>query len=421
MGKTKRAASAQDASKAWEEALLTAARQRAQNEKLLAEARRDPKFAEELRQRMIEDLRRVAQVPRPVLGPSSSRDRYREIGFYSSSLIPFLFGSHQEFQRAAGLRDLRNTTNVQNRAALLHTAQRVADYAERELKPWAGAFDRSVGRQHLDVLVGSDFHSQMCDPFALRVFLDFAKWTQPDVVVLNGDVVDFASISRHRKLPGHFHWNLQDEIDWARRFFGDVRAACPDSTILFVIGNHEYRLVNYLADTAPELASLRTLSFSALFGLEEHRIGLVCRSNFLAPYSAQKRKELSENWHVIGDAYVVTHGTKFGKVASADQLARFQKSGTSGHTHRPQIFTGNSLGTGALSWMSTPMMASHAVGRDYVAEPSAWMMGFGRASIHRGQVSQQLVIVHERWAEFAGRTWEATDEEIRRREEMGRV
>lgn len=406
---------------AWEAALEEAKRQRAENEKVLLRARKDPEFAQLLKGEMVRDLIRVSQVPRPILGPSSSRQRYRELGHYSESLVPFLFGNHQEYQRAAGLRELRNTSNVQNRAALLHTAQSVADYAERELKPFHGAFDHTQGRKHLEVLVGSDFHSQFCDPFALRVFLEAAAWTQPDVVVLNGDVVDFASISRHRKLPGHFHWNLQDEIDWSRRFFGEVRAACPNSTILFVIGNHEYRLVNYLADTAPELASLRTLNFNALFGLEEFEVGLVCRSNFLAPYSSQRKQELSENWHVIGDAYVVTHGTSCAKIASAAQLDRFQKSGTSGHTHRPQLFTGNSLGTGPLSWMSTPMMASHAVGRDYVAEPSAWQMGFGRAVIHAGRVSQQLVLVHSEWAEFSGRVWNVTDEERAAREALARV
>jgi predicted phosphodiesterase len=411
-----------DAKVAWQAHLEAAQKHRTENFALLAKARKSEKLATQLKQSMVADLVRVSKIPRPVLGPSSSRQRYRELGHYSAELIPFLFGNHSEYQRAAGLRDLRGTARVQNKAALLHTHQQVAAYAEREIKPWVGAFDRTARRSHLEVVVGSDFHSQFVSRFALRVFLDYLRWAQPDVVVLNGDLVDFPSISRHRQLPGHFHWNLQDEIDFARKeILAPARLACPKATILFVIGNHEYRLVNYLADTAPALASLRSLRFDDLFGLKELEIGLVCRSNFLAPYASQRAQELAENWHVIGDHYVVTHGTSISRIASAEQLKRFQKSGTSGHTHRPQVFCDNALGTGPLSWMSTPMMASHAVGRDYVPSPSQWQAGFGRAVIHRGAVSQGLVIVHPTWAEASGRVWEATKAEIAADKKLGQV
>lgn len=413
---------APDLKQMWDLEVQKAQIAREANAPLLAKARKEEAFAVDLKQRLIDDLRRVAQIPRPILGPSSSRERYRELGHYSHALVPFLFGQHQEFQRAAGLRDSRGTTKVQNRAAVLHSAQKVAAYAEKELKPWVGAFDKSAGRKHLEVVVGSDFHSHMVDPFALRVFVEYIAWSQPDVVVFNGDVVDFPSVSRHRKLPGHFHWTLWEEIKFAKQnIFAAVRQAAPNATLLFTIGNHEYRLVNYVADECAALADLPSLEFATLFGLEEFQIGLICRSNFLAPYSKQQKRELSENWHAIGDAYVVTHGTALGKVASADQLARFQMSGTSGHTHRPQLFCGNSLGTGPLSWMSTPMMASFAVGRDYVSEPSQWGMGFGRAVIHDKQVSQSLITVHNDWAEAAGRLWTITEAEKAQRAKLFQV
>ena len=84
------------------------------------------------------------------------------------------------------------------------------------------------------------------------------------------------------------------------------------------------------------------------------------------------------------------------------------------------MITANALGTGPLSWMSTPMMASFAVGRDYVAEPSAWQMGFGVASVEtrRRLVSQQLVTVHESWASFAGHSWEPTAKALKERQSM---
>lgn len=376
----------------------------------------------ELKAALIADLRRVFEHPdNPFKGFAASRQRYRQLGHYPEILVVDAFGNHQELLREAGLSDTRNTTRVQNKSALLNTCQKVAAYADQELRRYNDLYRTAPREGRLEVVVGSDLHSWFVDPFALRVFLNTIEMVQPDIVVINGDAVDFPQISRHRKLPGHFSLNLQEEIDFAREnILRPVRAAAPKAEILFVIGNHEYRLVNYLADTAPELASLRTLSFGSLFGLDELKIGLVVRQNFLAPYDRQKKRELQENWYVIGDTFVVTHGISCAKFAADEQLKRYQKSGSSGHTHRPQLITANSLGTGSLSWTSTPMMAGFAVGRDYVSEPSAWNMGFGVFSIDTKNriVVPNLVLVNENYAAFAGRVWEPTAADRARREEQ---
>jgi predicted MPP superfamily phosphohydrolase len=377
---------------------------------------------EALKLKLIADLKRVYEHPdNPFAGFAASRKRYRQLGHYPEILVVDAFGNHEEFLRAAGLADTRNTSRVRNKAALIHSAQKVADYADAELRRYNDLYRKTHRHDRLEVIVGSDFHSWFVDPFALRVFLDTISMVQPDVVVLNGDVFDFPQISRHRKLPGHFSLNLQDEIDYGREhILKAVRKAAPKAEILFVIGNHEYRLVNYLADTAPEFASLRTLKFGDLFGLDELEIGLVVRQNFLAPYDKQKKRELQENWVVIGNTLVATHGISCAKFAADEQLKRYQKSGTSGHTHRPQLITANSLGTGPLSWTSTPMMAGFAVGRDYVSEPSAWQMGFAEFSIDtRNRIAvPNLVIVHENYASFAGRAWRPNEAELARREEQ---
>jgi len=386
---------------------------------------------EALRAALIDDLKRVFESPdNPFKGFAASRQRYRQLGYFPEILVVDAFGNHEEFLREAGLRDKRNTTRVRNKAALLNTHQNVAAYAERELAPFHGAFQNSLPDGVFHAAVGSDFHSWFADPFALRVWFEVLKIVKPAQVVLNGDVVDFPQISRHRKLPGHFNLNLQQEIDFARReILMPTRAAAPDANMLLTVGNHEYRFVNYLADTAPDLAALSVyddkgneipVTFESLFGLKALKIGLVCRQNFLAPYDRLKKRELQENWIVLADTLVVTHGISCAKFAADEQLKRYQKSGTSGHTHRPQIITGNSLGTGALSWTSTPMMAGFAVGRDYVSEPSVWNMGFSIFTIDtkNRRVVPQLVLVHEDFATFAGHVWRPTAEELARREEQ---
>lgn len=384
-----------------------------------------------LKEALVADLLRVFEhKDNPYKGFAASRQRYRQLGHYPEILVVDAFGNHDEFLREAGLRDKRNTTKVRNKGALLHTHQKIADYAAEELTPFHGAFQGELPEGVIHCAVASDFHSKFVDPFALRVWHEVLKIVKPAQVVLNGDVVDFPQISRHRKLPGHFSLGLQEEIDFAReRILRPVREILPDSNILFTIGNHEYRLVNYIADTAPDLAALAVyddagkkinVTFESLFGLNALKIGLVCRQNFLAPYNKQKKRELQENWVTIADSLVVTHGMSCAKFAADEQLKRYQKSGTSGHTHRPQVITANSLGTGALSWTSTPMMASFAVGADYVSEPSQWNMGFSIFTIDSKKklVVPQMVLVHEDFASFAGHVWRPTKAELKEREAL---
>lgn len=410
----------------FEKACQAAKERQEENRSLRESYTADKRKSARVRELLIADLKRVFEHPdNPFQGFAASRSRYRQLGHYPEVFVTDFFGQHEEFQRAANLRDTRNTSRTKHKIARLHTAMQIAEYAQQNVLRWANHYPKAKGKRgHLEVVIGSDFHSYFVDPFALDVFIDVVKDVRPEIVVLNGDVFDFPQISRHRQLPGHFNLNIQTEIDFGReKIIRRVREAAPDAQIDLVVGNHEYRLVTYLADTAPALASLRTLQFDQLIGLHEFEVNLVCRSNFLAPSKGARKKEQAENWQVIGDCFVTTHGISCARFAAAEQMRRYQMSGTSGHTHRPQLVCDNSLGTGPLSWMSTPMMASFAVGKDYVAEPSAWNMGFGVVSILPGKraVSQQLVTIHPEWASFAGRTWTPSKKVIETRDAQWRV
>lgn len=408
---------------AYEKARAAASKHQEKNRKLRERYVDDKKLQGELRELLIADLLRVFEHPaNPYRGFAASRQRYRDLGRYPEIMSLDFFGNHQEFQRAAGLHDKRNTSRVKNKSARLHTAQEVARFADENVLRWANRFEKAKGRKgELHGLIGSDFHSVYCDPLALRAWLNSCEMVQPEHVVINGDLVDFPQFSRHRKLPGHFTLNAYQEVEWAREhILRPTREACPNAQIDFILGNHEMRLVNYLADTATELACFPSMSFDVLFGLGELEINLVCRGSFLTPTAKAKAKDVRENWAVYGDSYAATHGRSCAKFAAQVQLDTFKMSGSSGHTHRPQIYHANSLGTGPLSWMSTPMMAHPAVGSDYMPEPTQWNGGFGYFAIlpEKSLVSQELVIVHQDWASWAGRTWTPTKAEQKAREAM---
>lgn len=370
---------------------------------------------------LAEDLKRVFNHPlNPFAGSSASRDRYRQLGHHSEALVTALFGNHEEFQRFAGLRDQRNTTRSRNKGARLHTEAMIAEFAQRQLSGLAGRFDYAKRLDGwLSGVTVSDIHSHYCDPFAERVFFDCLRITQPDVVVVNGDLVDFPEISTHPHFPGHFGMSLEGEVVWAKRFLSRIRLLLPGATIYFVIGNHEYRIIRYIADTARALHSLDPFDFDKHFGLTESEISLVCRSNFLAPTRKRKASDVQENWMCLRDVYYVTHGIRCGPGAATKEMQRYGASGTSGHTHTPAMVFGHTA-KGWTSWMTTPALANvAAVGRDYQHGPHNWTMGFGTFGISpRGHVDQSLVIVGESDATFAGRTWKIEPKEKRARTKL---
>jgi predicted phosphodiesterase len=409
---------------AFEKACLKAAEARAANKELRQNYRDNREKRAKVRDLLIQDLLRVFNHPdNPYAGWAASRKRYRELGHYPEILVADLFGTHAEFERAAGLRDARGTSKVRLLTARLSTEKQIREYAEESVMGsvgrWRPAYSQKDGVKH--VVVGSDFHGQMVDPFALRVWLAVLKIVAPDLVVFNGDVVDFPTVGRFSQIPGAGSLSLQYEIDFVRHhIFAPTREVVgPKTPMTYHIGNHEHRLIRYLADTAPELADLRCLRWDALFGIDDFNIEMVFGGNWLAPRQKDRSENVGKTFKVYYDTFVVSHGRSIAANAMAEELKRFGLSGTSGHTHRPGVWTAPTLANPGLSWTSTGMMAGFAVGKDYVDGPSGWTMGCAVFTIDpvAGLVVPQPIMIYEEFATFAGHVFRPTEEEraIRRK------
>lgn len=366
-----------------------------------------------LRSALIKDLRRVDDEE-----GKSSRSAYRKSGLYSESQIAEIFGTYTEFRRAAGLHTGRIEAKIQNGRALAESCHRTADYAQKEVLRFVGKYDRKLRdkRGEKIAVVISDTHSQFLDPFAWRVAQDVVREAQPDLIVLNGDIVDFPLLSRHRNLPGSASsLNVQSEISFVRNnVFKKLRSLAPDATITWHLGNHEIRLIHYIADRATALASLECLHFSNLFGIEEFEIDLVFGGNFFHPRAADTKDAIRKTYRVYWDSFVASHGVSIAKDAARQELVRFGLSGTSGHTHRPQSVYVPTLACLSANWTSTGMMCSEAVGQHYVASGvSGWTKAFGVAHVNPSKriVHQDLVVVDQGWSSWAGRSWTETKTE----------
>lgn len=402
----------------FEAACEKAAEMRQTNTGLRQEYRNNREKREKIRDLLIADLLRVFNSPdNPYAGWAASRKRYRELGHYPEIMVSDLFGTHAEFERAAKLTDKRGTSKVRLLTAKLHTEKEIREFAEESVMGSVGRWDSAYrDRQGVKVLqVGSDFHGQFSDPFAMRVWHDVMKLVQPDGVVFNGDVCDFPTVGRFSQIPGAGALSLADEIKFVKKhILAPARKILgPKKPITYHIGNHEHRLVRYLADTAPELADLDCLRWDNLFGIDELGIEMVFGGNWLAPRQSDRKGNIKRTYKVYYDCFAVSHGHSIAANAMAEELKRFGLSGTSGHTHRPGIHTAPTLANPHLSWTSTGMMAGFAVGKTYVDGPSQWTMGFALFTIDpaAGIVIPQPVTIYEDFASFCGRVWRPTEEE----------
>lgn len=123
-------------------------------------------------------------------------------------------------------------------------------------------------------IVFSDIHIPYHDHGALAVAMEFARSYVPNVIVLNGDILDFHEVSSHPK-DAHALVTFEDELSEGRQFLRALRAAHPKATIYYTMGNHEDRLQRYLTNHAPELSSLAELALDRVLDLSAVRVAFV--------------------------------------------------------------------------------------------------------------------------------------------------
>ena len=120
----------------------------------------------------------------------------------------------------------------------------------------------------LKAVILSDIHIPEHDQTALALALAYMQDVNPDVIVLNGDILDCINTSRFPKDP-HRIETFADELDETRSFLERLNADHPKAKKYYVEGNHEKRIEKYLFEKAPELSSLPELSIDRLLHLKE--------------------------------------------------------------------------------------------------------------------------------------------------------
>ena len=115
---------------------------------------------------------------------------------------------------------------------------------------------------HLDlndgvVMIGSDCHYwPMIVTKAHQAFCAMAKKLKPSVVILNGDVLDGARISRHSRDLWQKQPTLKDELIAVQDRCAEIQRAAGGAALIRTIGNHDSRFERYLCENVPELEEM---------------------------------------------------------------------------------------------------------------------------------------------------------------------
>lgn len=217
------------------------------------------------------------------------------------------------------------------------------------------------------ILIGSDAHYWPGEPStAHRAFVKFCRDLKPKIVVMNGDVLDGSSISRHAPIGWEHRPSLIQEIEACQERLGEIVKAAEGAQYIWPLGNHDARFETRLATVAPEYAKINGVHLSDHFGAEWQP----CWSCF------------------INDDLVVKHRFKSGVHAPHNNTVAAGRTMVTGHLHSLKVqpisdYNGTRWGvdTGTLA---DPYGAQFA---DYTEDnPRSWRSGFAVLTFRNGEL-----------------------------------
>lgn len=165
------------------------------------------------------------------------------------------------------------------------------------------------------VIIGSDFHVWPGRRTTMqRAFIEFTKRFKPDAVILNGDVFDGATISRHPSIGWESKPTVRQELEAVGDFLGELLKAAGNAKRIWAAGNHDLRYESRIAAQLPELAGVD---------------GVHLKDRF---------PEWVPCWRCdINDDIVVKHRGQGGEHADWNNVVKAGKTMVTGHDHRANV------------------------------------------------------------------------------------
>lgn len=202
-------------------------------------------------------------------------------------------------------------------------------------------------------VVISDIHLPFEDKKALSLLYQFLKSFKPDILFILGDFIDCLTISKFPVPPNNVK-HLVDECQAGREVLSIFRKILgKQPRIVYIYGNHEYRLQSYIISRCRDLWGLEGLSIQDQLHSDEYDVEVVTQ-------------DLKENYYQYGKLYL-GHFNKASKYTIFNLVEQRGVSICQAHTHKlrgfyKRLFNDVYLGgweTGCLcslepSWMLKP-------------------------------------------------------------------
>ncbi len=238
------------------------------------------------------------------------------------------------------------------------------------------------------VLIGSDCHYWPgVVSTAHKAFVKFCKDLKPQAVIMNGDVFDGATVSRHARIGWENRPSVKEELETVTERLNEIQDAARGALRAWGLGNHDARFETKLANTIPEFAGV---------------VGFHLKDHF---------PNWSPCWGVwINDNVVVKHRWKGGIHASYNNTLRSGVSIVTGHLHSALVrpysdYRGTRYGVdcGTMAQPYGPQFEAYTEDN-----PVDWREAFCVLTFHKGKLLQpELAMKFDDGAvEFRGRVIE---------------
>lgn len=108
------------------------------------------------------------------------------------------------------------------------------------------------------VMIGSDAHYWPKETSTAHwAFCELADSLKPSLVIMNGDVIDAATISRHPPIGWEKSPSIKRELDAATERLGEIENSSPKSRHIWTLGNHDARFETKIASLVPEFRGVK--------------------------------------------------------------------------------------------------------------------------------------------------------------------
>lgn len=332
-----------------------------------------------------------------------TRNYFRVHSDISESTWNRYFGTFLEFKRQAEIILSRHAHGLERNIAK-HASKDKQRSMNEQKRGWEDRYGRPSGKRFQTCLVGSDIHDKLCDPFYRRLFIETARRVQPEKIVLNGDIFDLTEFGKYTLDPRKY--DPIGSIRWVHLFLGDLREACPGTEIVFVEGNHEFRLMRHLTEATPALmtvlSDLHGFTVPKLLGLEKFEVNYVARMDLAAFNEADIKKELAKNYVLLWDSVLFHHfpdGRNMGY------------PGANGHHHKHLVWHSYSPTFGPYEW--------HQLGSGHIRQASycageKWSQGFLLCHVdtHKKRTAFEYIDVTHDHTFIGGRFYQRAPDEI---------